>query len=83
MNRKTATAICSEAAKALKQERLRQKLSMNQVAIRCGLAYQMVSYVEREMRIPRLDTLLRIAAALDLSASELIGRAEKAAKPKR
>ena len=76
MNRKTATAICSEVAKLLKEERLQQKLSMNQVAIRSGLAYQMISYVEREMRIPRLDTLLRIGNALGLSAGELISRAE-------
>lgn len=80
MNRKTATAICSQVAKLLKEERLRQKLSMNQVAIRSGLAYQMISYVEREMRIPRLDTLLRISNALNLSLGELIGKAEKAIK---
>jgi transcriptional regulator with XRE-family HTH domain len=80
MNRKTATAICSEVAKLLKEERLRQKLSMNAVAIRAGLAYQMISYVEREMRIPRLDTLLRIANALDLNLGALIANAERAAQ---
>jgi len=78
MNRKTATAICAEVAKLLKEERLRQNLSLNAVAIRAGLAYQMISYVEREMRIPRLDTLLRIGDALGLSTGELIGRAEQA-----
>jgi transcriptional regulator with XRE-family HTH domain len=80
MNRKTATAICSEVAKLLKQERLRQNLSMNAVAIRAGLAYQMISYVEREMRIPRLDTLLRIGNALGVNTGELIARAEQAEK---
>jgi transcriptional regulator with XRE-family HTH domain len=82
MNRKTATAICTEVAKLLKEDRLRQKLSMNQVAIRSGLAYQMISYVEREMRIPRLDTLLRIGNALGLSAGELIDRAERTVQDK-
>ena len=82
MNRKTATAICSEVAKLLKEERLRQKLSMNQVAIRSGLAYQMISYVEREMRIPRLDTLLRIGNALGMCAGELISQAEKSVSNK-
>jgi len=77
MNRKAATAICSEVAKLLKEERLRQKLSLNQVAIRAGLAYQMISYVEREMRIPRLDTLLRIGNALGFSAGEVLARAER------
>ncbi len=83
MNRKTAIAICSEVAKLLKEERLRQKLSMNAVAIRAGLAYQMISYVEREMRIPRLDTLLRIGNALGLNTGDLISRAEKSIEPKR
>jgi transcriptional regulator with XRE-family HTH domain len=77
MNRKTATAICFEVAKLLKEERLRQNLSMNAVAIRAGLAYQMISYVEREMRIPRLDTLLRIGNALGVNTGELIAHAEK------
>ena len=77
MNRKTATAICSAMAKLLKQERIRQNLSMNAVAIRAGLAYQMISYVEREARIPRLDTLLRIGSALGVDTGELITRAEK------
>jgi transcriptional regulator with XRE-family HTH domain len=50
---------------------------MTVVAERAGLSQQMVSYVEREMRIPSLDTLLRIGNALDLDTGELITRAEK------
>jgi transcriptional regulator with XRE-family HTH domain len=48
---------------------------MNTVAERAGLSQQMVSYVEREMRNPTLETLLRIAAALEIDLAELLGRA--------
>jgi transcriptional regulator with XRE-family HTH domain len=37
----------------------------------------MVSYVERGMRNPTLDTLLRIAAALDVDLSKLLKQASK------
>lgn len=38
---------------------------MNEVAERAGLSQQMVSYVEREMRNPTLETLLRMSAAIE------------------
>ena len=37
----------------------------------------MVSYVEREMRNPTLETLLRIAAALDINLADVLGQALK------
>lgn len=70
-------AICHQVAELLKGERLRQKLSMNQLAIRAGLSQQSVSYVERHMRIPNLDTLLRITGALDIDFSVLLAKAVK------
>jgi transcriptional regulator with XRE-family HTH domain len=39
---------------------------MNAVAERAGLSQQMVSYVERGMRNPTLETLLRMAEALEI-----------------
>ena len=48
---------------------------MNSVAKRSGLSQQMVSYVERGMRNPTLDTLVRIANALDVDLWKLIKRA--------
>ena len=56
---------------------------MTVLAERAGLSQQSVSYVEREMRIPNLDTLLRIANALELDLSKVIARAAKAAGSKR
>ena len=50
---------------------------MTVLAERAGLSQQSVSYVEREMRIPNLDTLLRIAIALDVDLSQVIAEATK------
>lgn len=56
---------------------------MNSIAERGGLSQQMVSYVERGMRKPTIDTLLRIAAALELDLSDVLQRAQRAtARPK-
>jgi transcriptional regulator with XRE-family HTH domain len=56
---------------------------MNMVAERAGLSQQMVSYVEREMRNPTLETLLRIAAALEVDLVEVIRAAQKSAPKSR
>lgn len=53
---------------------------MNQVAERAGLSQQMVSYVERQMRNPTLETLLRIAAALEVDLHDVLRQATKSAK---
>jgi transcriptional regulator with XRE-family HTH domain len=50
---------------------------MNCVAERAGLSQQMVSFVEREMRNPTLETLLRISAALEIDFADLLRRAMK------
>jgi transcriptional regulator with XRE-family HTH domain len=53
---------------------------MNQVAERAGLSQQMVSYVERGMRNPTLETLLRITAAIDINLARVLERAQKEAR---
>jgi transcriptional regulator with XRE-family HTH domain len=80
VNNKTREAIFAQVANLLRQERLRQKLSLARVAERAGLSYQMISYVERKMRNPTLDTMLRITSALGLNLGELITRADRAAQ---
>ena len=52
---------------------------MSVVAERAGLSQQMVSYVEREMRNPTLETLLRIAAALEVDLAQTLRQATTAA----
>ena len=77
---KSQEAVCTRVAQILRQEREKRGLSMNQVAERAGLSQQMVSYVEREMRNPTLETMLRIAAAIEIDPVEVLRRATKAIK---
>ena len=51
---------------------------MTRLAEKSGLSQPMVSYVERGMRNPTLDTLLRIAIALDVDLWRLLKQASTA-----
>jgi len=77
LDRKSQQAVCSRVVKILRQEREKRGLSMNFVAERAGLSQQMVSYVEREMRNPTLETLLRISAALEIDFATVMRQAGK------
>lgn len=68
--------ICENVAKALKEERLRQGLSMTELAQRAGLSQQMVSYVERGMRTPTIDTLLRVSTVLGVPLWRILKASE-------
>lgn len=61
---------------ALRRRREDLGLSMLVVSERAGISQQMVSYVERGMRTPSLETLLRMSEALGLRLSSLLRRAE-------
>lgn len=74
---KDLEAISSEVARILREERTRKQLSMSRVAEQAGLSQQMVSYVERGLRNPTLDTLLRITHALGVPLSAVIAKAQK------
>jgi len=73
-------AVCSEVARILRRERQKRGLTLAAVAAGAGLSYQMVSFVEKETRNPTLDTLLRIATALEIDLPEIIRRAQSTAK---
>ena len=73
-------AIASNVARLLREEREKRGLSMNVVAQRSGLSHSIVSLIERDLRNPTLDTLLRIAEAIDVDLGEVITRAQKGLK---
>lgn len=50
---------------------------MSAVAEKAGLSQQMVSYVERNMRGPTLETLLRLSAALEVDLADLLRQAQQ------
>ena len=76
MSRK-AQAICVKAISLLKVERERRKLSKYFVAQESGLSPQMIAYVETGERNPTLETVLRMAEALDIKFEDVIRRARQ------
>lgn len=68
--------IGSSVVRLLRQKREALGLSMNAVAKRAGLSHTMISRVERELRKPTLDTLLRITEAMGIDLWPVIKRSE-------
>jgi transcriptional regulator with XRE-family HTH domain len=68
-------AIVGRLVESMREERIRQKLSLNEVATRSGLSHTMVMRVEKRERLPTIDTLLRIADALEIDLSVVLGHA--------
>ena len=72
---KERQAVCSRICKMLREEADQTRPSMTKLAQKTGLSQQAISYVEREMRVPNLDTLLRITNALGIALGDVINRA--------
>jgi len=76
-------AITANVVRLLREEREKHGLSMNVVAQRSGLSHSIVSLIERDLRNPTLDTLLRIAEAIGIDLGKVITRARKLAARQR
>ena len=76
----TRERVQSELISLLRDSREEMQMSMTQLAQKSGLSLAMISLVERELRKPTLDSLLRIAEALDVDLAALLRRATIAAK---
>ncbi len=74
--------VCFHVARILREERQKRGLSMTVLAQRAGLSHAMISFVEREIRNPSLETLLRMTHALEVELWDVIRRASKAASKK-
>jgi transcriptional regulator with XRE-family HTH domain len=72
-----ADVVGSIVVRLLRQRREALGLSMNAIAKRARLSHSMISRVEHELRRPTLDTLLRIAEAMEIELWPLIKAAEK------
>ncbi len=79
---KTSTVHSFSAAMAriFKEERLRKNLTMSAVAERAGISQQMLSYVERGIRKPTLETFFRISVALEIDLAEAVTLAAKGSR---
>lgn len=74
--------VCADVIRRLQAERERQGLAMLTVAQRAGLSQQMVSYMERGLRRPTLETVLAIADALQVDLAEILRQAQSSPRPK-
>ena len=68
--------VGAETVRRLRAHREALGLSMNAVATDAGLSHTMISRVERGLRKPTLDTLLRISGALKVELWPLLKTAE-------
>jgi transcriptional regulator with XRE-family HTH domain len=66
----------------LVRERKRVGLSQEEVSERADLHRTEIGYLERGIRLPRLDTILKLAGGLEIQPCDLLdGMAWKAAAP--
>jgi len=75
--KRKAQAICVKAIILLKEEREGRKLSKYFVAQESGLSPQMIGYVEAGDRNPTLETVLRMAEAMNVNFEDIIKRARR------
>jgi transcriptional regulator with XRE-family HTH domain len=61
----------------LRLARAERGLNQSELAQRCGLAQQQVSYLEAGRRRPSLDQVIRIAGALDIPIQRLLAGADR------
>lgn len=69
-------AICDEIVRLLRQERKRRKLSNYAVSQSSGVSESMLSLVERRLRNPTLELMLRIAEGIGADLPALIKKAQ-------
>lgn len=79
---KLREAVCGQVAKLVHETRIERGLSMTELADRAGLSRAMISFVERDIRNPTLETLLRISTVLKVELADLIREATTRAKAK-
>jgi transcriptional regulator with XRE-family HTH domain len=56
----------------LTRARKRADLSQEELAVRASLHRTEISQIERGLRLPRIDTLVKLAASLEVNAEELL-----------
>lgn len=66
--------------RVLREERRRQHLSQEQLALRAEVDRTFVSQIERGVHQPTLTTLVKLARVLRLAPSSLVSRMERQLK---
>ena len=68
-------AVCAEIIRLLRDERTRRKLSKYAVSKRSGVSQSMLSLIERGLRNPTMELMLRIADGVGADLPGLIKKA--------
>ena len=69
-------ALRTDIVRLLREERERRKLSKYAVCKKCGVSQSMLSLVERGLRNPTLELLLRVADGIGADLPALIKKAK-------
>jgi transcriptional regulator with XRE-family HTH domain len=76
-------AVCAEIIRLLREERKVRGLSNYTVAQRSGVSQSMMSLVERGLRNPSMELMLRIADGIEADLPALIKKAQGAVSRKK
>jgi transcriptional regulator with XRE-family HTH domain len=76
-------AVRIEIIRLLREERLRRKLSNYAVAQNSGVSESMLSLVERGLRNPTMELMLRIADAIGVDLADMVKQAQTTIARKR
>ena len=69
-------AVCAEIIRLLREERKRLKLSNYAVSQKSGVSESMLSLVDRGLRNPSMELMLRIAGGMEADLPALIKKAQ-------
>ena len=69
-------AVCAETIRLLFAERRRRGLSNYAVSQRSGVSQSMISLVERGLRNPSMELMLKMASAIEADLPNLIRKAQ-------
>lgn len=58
----------------IRELRKQRGLNQEEISYRAGLHRTEISQLERGLRLPRVDTLIKVAASLEVNLEELVGR---------
>ena len=67
--------MCAQVIKLLREEREKRGISKYVLSAQCGLAQQTISYMERGLRQPSFETILRIADGMGVNLEDVLSRA--------
>jgi transcriptional regulator with XRE-family HTH domain len=74
---KTRHPVSVEVLRLLREERERRGLSKYFVAEKSGVSQQMIGYVERGMKSPSFETVVRIAEGIGVDLADVVKRASQ------